>query len=487
MSERKDDPSTTSTAYDMMSPLWDKIATVLGGTSAMRAAGEKYLPKHEQERDKSYKNRLDRATLYNAAQITLDSWVGRPFSDPIKATDVPKELEALLPNVDLQGNSIGVFARNWFREGLAKALAHVLVDHPTQPEGVVRTMADDAVSGVRPYWVFVRPEDLIFAAFDVIGGREVLTHARMRERQVTRDGFEERLVERIRVFDRRPEGVFFSVYEKEEKKDRWNQVQGETRMDIDEIPLVTFYADRAGPMLGKPPLEDLTDLNVAHWQSKADQDNIVTVARFPILGVSGAVEDPNSPIVIGPRKVLSAQDPATRYYYVEHSGAAISAGRQHTLDIEEQMAHYGAEYLTKRPGSETATARALDSAESTSPLQDAAHRFNEALVQVLRVTAKWLKVDETKVGKLEVVTDYGPEEANQVDVGALTQARVNRDLSRKQFLKELKRRGILPDEFDLDENDRELEDEPLDGAALGAPIDPQAEDERRPAGRFPAA
>jgi hypothetical protein len=38
---------------------------------------------------------------------------------------------------------------------------------------------------------------------------------------------------------------------------------------------------------GEPPLLDLAYLNVKHWQSQSDQDNILHIARVPILALIG--------------------------------------------------------------------------------------------------------------------------------------------------------------------------------------------------------
>jgi hypothetical protein len=73
-----------------MLPVWEKIETLLDGTDAMRAAGQAYLPQHEEESDTAYNERLARATLLNMLQMTLDAWVGKPFSEPIgSGDDVP--------------------------------------------------------------------------------------------------------------------------------------------------------------------------------------------------------------------------------------------------------------------------------------------------------------------------------------------------------------------------------------------------------------
>ena len=475
------DPSTSSLAYRRMVPTWDRVETLLAGTEAMRAAGEKYLPKYEHERQAAYDARLQGAVLFNAAEQTLDSWVGRPFSDPVTTSeDMPEELTSILDDVDLEGNDVTTFCRDWFREGLAKAVAHVLVDMPVvDREG--RTAADDLRDDVRPYWSFIKPECLIAASVTMVDSREVLTHARIREQEVERDGFSERVVCKIRELNLLvdPESgefrVFVTVW-RQVKGNKWEVESGPAKMDINQIPLVTFYANRKDFMTGKPPVSDLVDLNIAHWQSSSDQRNILTVARFPILAGSGIREE-ESKVEIGPRKMLWASDPAAKFYYVEHSGASIASGRQDILDLEEKMASYGADFLRKRPGNVTATARALDAAEATSPLQDSATRFQDAMNQALAITAKWMGVEE--YGSLIVSTDFGPEEITQSDLSELGAARRGRDLSREAYLAELKRRGALMDDFDPEENEKQLAAEEMSfggGPTDGKDIDEQAEE-----------
>ena len=136
MSEKdKTDPSTTSAAFDLMYPKWELISTLLGGTEEMRAAAEKYLPRHAEETTDGYDERLQAAVLVNMTDQTLNTLVGKPFSEGLKlGEDVPEKIVSdILPDVDLQGNSLEIFCKNWFEEGLAKAFSHVLIDFP-RPE-----------------------------------------------------------------------------------------------------------------------------------------------------------------------------------------------------------------------------------------------------------------------------------------------------------------------------------------------------------------
>lgn len=461
---KKDDstPATPSMAYQAMEPMWRKIETLLAGTAAMRAAGEEYLPRHEEEGQMAYRERLARATLLNMTQITLDSWVGKPFGDPVKiGDDVPEQLRKLMDNVDLQGNDITVFSRAWFRDGLAKAFSHVLVEFPRpqpRPDGRPRTRADDLRDNLRPYLVHIKPENLIFASAEVINGVEVLTHVRIREEHVLREGWGEKVVVRIRVIEPGQVTIYEERIDPRTKKPVYVQVD-QWEYALDFVPLVTFYADRQGFMLGKPPLNDLADLNIAHWQSSSDQTAVLTVARFPILAVSGTVD--GDKLTVGPNQWLNTPDAAGRFYYVEHTGKAIAAGRQDLLDKEEAMAEYGAVFLKRRPGGASATARALDSAETTSPLQDMAIRFQAALQQVLVYMGAWLGIGSDQVGTLTISTDFGITDHDSKQLDALKEARANRDISRARYLKELHRFGVLSDDFDFDQNEAELEEEAL--------------------------
>ena len=460
--EQIESPATVSSAYEVMKPRWDKMEAVVGGTETMRSAGETYLPQHAAELPARYAERLACATLLNITELTLESLVGRPFSDPVQLSeDMPEQIKVIMQDVDLQGNNIDVYGRRWFREGVKKAFAHTLIEFPEKKpkaDGSPRTLEDDRKDNLRPYWVFIKPENLIFAFTEIVQGREVVTHARFYEEVTEMVGFAEAIKKRIRVFTPGLQEVY-EEQEDEKKKKVWKLVHSLV-VDLPFVPLVTFYAAKEGPMLAKPPLMDLADLNIAHFQSGSDQRAVLTVARFPMLAMSGS-SGQDAKLEIGPYKWLWCDDPTGKFYYVEHTGKAIKAGKEDLDDLLSQMSHYGAEFLKKQPGRQTATARALDSAEATSPLQDMTLRFMDAVDHALWMTAQWLKLKEG--GKVKISTDFGPEKSDQNDLLGLQFARKVRDISRKAFLEEYKRRGILSDEYNLDEDRDQIEDEMTQG------------------------
>lgn len=460
---KKPKPTDPSSSYLKMKPRWDVAEALLGGTETMRVAGDTYLPQHEQETNNNYNRRLEKATLLNMSEMVLEALVGRPFSKPIIFEgDVPKQIEDWTEDFDLQGNNLQSFCRNWFREGWAKGLAHVLIDFPVvRPavEGEVRTLADDRAQNLRPFAVRIRPEAVLAAYADVIDGQEVLTHVRILETSVVQDGWGEVIEQRVRVL----EPGTWKVYKPDEKGNEWT-VEDEGMTPLSFVPLVTFYSGKREALHEcKPPLMDLMHLNVEHWQSASDQRNVLTVARFPILAGSGIAS--TDVMAIGPNNFLTTESVDGKWYYVEHSGKAIEAGEKDLERLKDQMAAYGAEFLKRKTGTETATGRALDSAEGMSYLQATTLDFKDALEQALWFMAQWAKLDDG--GSVIVYSNFAAGEAASQDLEQLLKLRATRDISRKAVLDEFQRRGVLSDDFNQEE-DAELMLEEAESAQANA-------------------
>jgi hypothetical protein len=454
--DKKDpsNPATTSFEWDAMIETWTMIETLLGGTESMRAAGSLYLFQHAAETDPNYVERLSSNYLFNMLELTLDGFVGRPFSSPVELNeDVPDEIRELTENIDLLGNDLSVFCREWFREGVAKGFAHVYIDMPALPEEELegRTLEDDRREGRRPYWNLIKPENVIFAASEVRqtdhGPAEFLTQVRIAEEVTEQNGFAQEVIQQIRVLEPGLWTVWRLVKEKKRGKPVWRAVDGgETGLDF--IPFITYYAERSGFMMSKPPLEDLAHMNVRWWQSNSDQINVLTVARFPMLAVAGATSSTGTEMAIGPRQLLGTRDANGKFYYVEHTGSAIEAGRGDLDDLEEKMSSYGAEFLKRKPGNETATGRALDSAEAISPLQDLTVRFVDSVNNALAVTGAWVDVEEA--GTVTITTDFGPEEFSDADQNMMEFATRERYVSRLALIDFMIRRGQLPPDYDAE-------------------------------------
>jgi hypothetical protein len=139
-----------------------------------------------------------------------------------------------------------------------------------------------------PYVTMLNPRQVIGWKSKMVGGKVQLTALRIKE-VVVEDGddFGQKKVEQIRYLT--PGKV--EIYRKStgaEGQATW--ALHEDGKPPTDITLVTLYTKRTGFMCGSPPLLNMALLNIKHWQSQSEQDNILHVARVPILTVFGLEE-----------------------------------------------------------------------------------------------------------------------------------------------------------------------------------------------------
>jgi len=448
---------------------------LLGGTKGMRTAGEKYLPKEPGESVDAYQVRLARSFLFPGYGKTIRDMAGKVFAKPIAVgDDVPEQLRAAMENVDLAGRGIDVFGHEVFVDGLNSGISYILVDMdeaPAAPDGspVRISVSQQREMQRRPWAVHVHASQVLGWRTETVGGIERLTQFRFMERVTEDDGaYSEKLVEQIRAFIREGDAVRWEVHRKA-TSGVWT-LHASGIVTIGEIAVCPVYVNRTGFMEGAPALSDLAEVNQAHWQSQSDQRNILHVARVPILFGSG-MDDNNGPLQIGAFRMIRAERADAKLGYVEHSGRAIDAGRTDLKDLEFQMQTLGLELLVPRPGSETATGASIDQARMNTPLAMMANALKDALEQMLGFMALYEGLPrDSGGGSLTVNTDFGINLRGAVDMTALLDATKNGVISRETCIREFKRRGILSDDVDPEDEVLKALDEGM--TDLPSPVDP---------------
>lgn len=432
-----------SKALMHMAEEWELVSTLLGGTFEIRTKGEKYLPKFERESDNKYQKRLQTATLFPAYSRTIDILSSKPFSKSL-TLKTPANIEQWLENADLQGRDIDTFASDVFYDALAYGACGVLVEFPVS--GDIKSLAQEKEAGLRPYFVHYRAKDVLGWREEVQNGVSKLIQLRLRECKMEADGeFGEKEVEYIRVL--KPGS--WELWKKNEKDDWVLSESGVTT--IKEIPFVPFYGNRnRGFMCAKPALIELAHLNIEHYQSSSDQRNILHVARVPILALIGVNE--SDEVVAGSSSAANLPMGADMKF-VEHSGAAIGAGRESILDLEERMRQTGAELLVIQPGKITATQVYTEDEGNKCALQRIVESFESSMNRCLQFMADW--VGESDGGSVELFKDFGAASLTDASAQILLAAANANKISDATLIEEYKRRGILSYEINADdEKDR---------------------------------
>jgi hypothetical protein len=427
-------PNSESIDYAIMRERWALPYDLFGGTKTMRKRGEIWLPREVKESKEAYNHRLQRTFLYNAFKRTIKAYVGAAFLKNITINNLPKELEYLINDCDSSGRNITSFAADICQDILITGKCHVFVDSPNVKGPV--TLADVRQNNIRPYFNRIDPRDLFAWRVTYAGNKENITQIRFRERTVEEFGeWSETEILRIRII--RPGSWETYVYRATDTDSEY-QPEESGNFDLEYIPLVTIYDKKEATLVSFPPLEDLAWLNLRHWQSTSDQNNILHVVRVPLLFASGFQEGELDGLEIGANRAVTTTNENAKMQHIEHTGAAIGSGRQDLKDLEVMMAHMGSDILMQKGvARQTASARQIDQVESMSVFQVVLRNMEHGLEEAIKIAGDWMGVSTEGV-TVTIGEDLSlPVEPNPVE--SLMQL----NLSEEDLLKELKRRSLI--------------------------------------------
>lgn len=449
-------PSTTTPAVDNMREDWAIVDALMGGTKAMRKAGTQFLPKWPKEDATAYGDRLALSTLFPAYSETIGNMTGRVFAEPILVeSNVPANIAEMLDNIDNQKSNLQVWAREQFKRGLSHGMTFVMVDFPETPEGA--TLADQKAMAARPYAIEIKPEQVLGWKTATVNGAQVLSQFRYKEYVEEEDPeneFAYKCIEQVRVL----EPGKWRTYRATEKDGSY-ALYDEGATTLSYVPVAVFYTKRTGFMTATPPLMELAHLNIKHWQSQSDQDNILHVARVPIFAMIGVdqaygANEPSTEATIGSNTALMIPMGGDAKF-VEHSGQAITSGQESLNALLDEMRMAGAKMLQReKQANKTATQSAEESAQELSPLEAMAEQFEDFLENILQMFADWLGLPDG--GELEVRGNFEIDQAADTSVPTLLNMSAQGKLSNQTLYEEYQRRGVISSDRSWDDEQERL-------------------------------
>lgn len=484
--------ATPSPFHQRMSIEWRLVDALLGGTRAMRDAKEKWLPKHEEESSKGYEARLAKGFLFEAFADAVERVVAKPFSkDVVIKGDLPELLEPLRDNADQCGRNFTQFAKDVFNDAASYGISFILVDFPSNAGNL--NLGMQRRLNIRPYFTHIRHDRLIGAKFETTqDGQNRLMQVRIIETRIEEDGpYNEVEVQYIRVINapaNDPAGApiagtgTWELWKKTGEGDSetdWTKTS-EGMHSFPGIPIEPVILCRVDQFEASVPFRKLAWLNLAHWQSSTDQRNILSVARVGLLFAAGlTAKEIAAGIVIGPNNFIATTNPDAKMAYVEHTGAAIGAGRQDLEDLKQEMASLSLQPLVQQSGNQTATGKAIDDSKGESVAQSWVRRMESSLYNCLLFAAMWTGDEISDDVSVDVYNDFGLSQRAIADLGALDKAVTGGRLTNKTYLSELQRRGTLREDLDIEQEIEDLANEPPLVPMVGDSIDnPFGKDEK---------
>lgn len=448
----------------------ETVNDLMAGQKAMRAKKGRYVKQYADEDPKKWEHRVNNATLLNAYERTLAYLTGQVFSKDIKIKDAEKTdpvFEAFMDNVDGQGNNMTVFGKRCFAHDINDGYGLILVDSSavqTQETPTGRqywneetkswlplTAADAERLGLRPRLIEVRSTSVLGWRFETVGSRTRLAMLRIMECYKEEGEYDAQDVEREQIRVLRPGSWELWRKADENKDDSWF-LHSSGSLPGEDIPVAVF---RPGKFLSEltcaPALEALADKNVEHYQKQAQHNALMEWVRNPGMYSTGVQTMEGESLPWGCGVLTEIPNENGKIVAIGVDAASVAASQAELKEIESQMALWGLQLLMPRTGDVTATEKALSSAESDSTLKGWAVEFEDALNQAMQFVAIFMGMPIESAPMLDVNTEFHAiVPFDDSTLVALVNACINGKLPVELLWSELRRRGIIDEEWDAE-------------------------------------
>lgn len=453
------------------------IRDTLLGSPAIKGWGTEYLKPRKGQDKEDYSLFLDSAVFYNAVDKTKNGLLAVMFSEVPKWKNYPEKFKGLFNeerrSVTKDGNTVNGFLKNLATEVLTTGRAGVLVDRSAYTvEGEVPP---------DPYLVTYAAEDIINWVSEIdprtglIRITQVALLETVTEPNETGIGMREQLRMRVLCLDSEVEnGVltgnrYYSqrvFYEKNLGTASLNNpdeyiVPTLKGAKLDYIPFFFTGSVDNTENISKPPLLDIADLNVSHYQSYALLEMARRFTATPIYYISGEGMHEEENIFVGANCLwkLGKDDKAG---VIEFNGQGLKFLENALDKKEEQIQTLGGKLvgsIRKGPGTSSSMISAQGQSEN-SILKMLVTNLEESVGLIFAEYFKW---SFALPGTYERVTVNLVSEAKSTEIGAreirALQGLYDSGLMPKDKLFEILRDAdFFPDDMTLEEFIKMLKD-----------------------------
>lgn len=370
-------------------------------TNIILTRAARYLPQPNAE-DKSaanlerYRAYVTRAVFYGVTGRTLEGMAGQIFlRDPV--VNIPAELDLLKIDADGGGLTLDQTAYRLVRHCVAYGRSGVLIDYPSGTAPA--TKKDIAEGDIRPTFTTYNPWDIINWRIETKGGKRRLTLLVLRESREEEgyDGFQLNSYEQYRVLkiDSDTGNHVVELYRKGDVEwaveETFNPTDAKGK-PLTEIPFHFVGSEDNTEVPNKPPLYDLSALNIAHYRNSADYEEACFIVGQPTPVLTGISQDWYENVLLktvtlGARAAIPLPVGANATLL---QAAANSMPIEAMNHKEEQMVSLGAKLVKLQKTAKTATQQIIETTSESSTLANIAKNVSEAMEWGLKIAAQFV-------------------------------------------------------------------------------------------------
>jgi hypothetical protein len=458
---------TTHKDYDRMMPLWKRCRDAVKGQDALHKAGETYLPKLRAEDPTDYAARVKRSDYFNATWRTISGLAGMAFRKPATRA-LPGAIERFAGDINMAGVDLNAMAEQVVEEVLEVGRCGLLVDHPPLPEGIQTiSLAAAERLGLRPSIQFYAAETIRNWKFSRIRNAWVLTMVTLGEAvelPKAGDEFATEIEDRYRVLDLDEAGQYrqrvFAVRDGEDVLVEGPIYPLKNGQPLDYIPFAIVGRSGKGDQIDEPPLIDLVDANIAHYQVNSDYRHGLHFTGLPTLFLTGVtMEDDSKPFYIGGQAAITSPHPDAKGMFIEYTGQGLGAMEKALVSLERRMAVLGARMIADESSqAETLGGTQIKRSGENSILASIVIASSKAIEWALGVMSDWS--GGPREATFQINREFMPVAMDAQQLTALVGAWQQGALSDGELFDLLKRGDVIDAEKTLEEHKEEVDAAP---------------------------
>jgi hypothetical protein len=415
---------TENPQYSANAGLWQRCDDCVEGEHRIHSRGMAYLPKLTEEEPIDYNARLKRTPFFNAFWRTVSGLKGTMFrKSPMLMA--PIAVAESLQDADMAGTPLDAMAQELAQEILTTGRVGLLVDYPQINLSSEMTQADFDRMGLRPFLAIYKADSILNWKSARIGNKLTTTMVVLRESASLpgSDEFAQDSETRYRVLDLTPEGYrvrVFRINERDEDELVSESFPLMSGQPMTEIPFVVFGHDSLLWTVSSPPLLDLAELNLHHYQVSADYEHGCHFSGLPTPFIAGLQLEDGQRIRIGSKTAIVCPDPQATGSYMEVTGD-FAALRSNLDSKKAEMAVLGARMLESQKASvEAADTLKQRQAGEQSQLAAMADVLSMGITRALGWFAAWMRASGDV--KYQINKDFVPVGMTAQELTAMVSA-----------------------------------------------------------------
>jgi Domain of unknown function (DUF4055) len=412
---------------------YQKIRDCYKGERAVKAASVAYLPRLKAQSEEDYHNYLTRALFFPVTGKTVTTMVGLATVKPPKVV-APEIMEPYFKDSE-SGYQFSEFYVTTLQEMVLMGRYGVLIDAPENVQG-------------QPILCPYIAENIINWDSDELGR---LTMLLLRESRHEREigSFETSVLVQYRHCYLDSTGIYTVEVLDEDLKSVKPPVQPTfTGSTIDFIPWVTFGASGVHIGVDKPPMLDISTINISHYLTSADLEWGRHIVGLPTPVVSGV--DSGTNLSIGGTAAWILPVVEAKAYYLEFQGLGLKSLEIAMSDKISLMSSMSARLVDNSTrGSEAAETVRLRYMSESAGLIHIIGSIETGCNILYNMLAKLLKTTEVTVQFSKEILGVG---VSFKDLKILFEAYLTGSLSKETLVYNLRRLdAISPNRTDEEE------------------------------------